>query len=1513
MVEEATSSSPPRPTTARKDPQADMLVPGGFGEDDNASPTTQSPGEDFPTVTAQAPEQFDSSTLPPLPGEDSSLIEHEKDDAFNRTDADMEGKKEKEMRRKLMDFESSFLPSHSPIIQPAGVEDTSLFGIPKGRVDDLQNPSASSPSREEASQVHSPDGGSTKHQSHSQSPETPPESYRTPAPGVEELPMQRSTPSRGHSDLDQGTSSLETMSSSPTAAAAARTISRVISMTTVGGYETADDHMSGRSEHESGEDEDAEEETTPRKHKDASTAREITDAVPPVLSLPSTRHGLSTQESIEINHQGNVNDEPTRNSRRPKFLRSRQASQRSSVGSSISANISSTGESDATLDADLGQSGSDSLQSRHPDLSRSVSLGSIASGVTGLEEGGNVWDRGRTVSGISLQTISSFNTGESNLEPLDEEEQSAQGNSSPRRAKSGEDRAPNGLPPETPRVNPSWIAPTDTVIAHNVRNIQVPESVARDFRDRNRSMSPQKGISGTGGRGKGLTLKEQSSTIDRLQKENWDLKLKIHHLDRALSERSEEGVKQMISENVEMKVGLATLEKQCRGLRKTVHQLEQKLKEQEKSKNEPEGSDTETGSEKVQPELVREMEEEITFWKERVETREVEIEKLRDESGAKETDRRRLAEIVKSLSDRRSADSNLGAREEMDMWKDLYETETSRREQADEDNRKLREEIWRLKNDGSSTTTNNHVRNVYHVKKRQQFTTTQSRSGTSDAMDEPTGASSSASGILVEQLRHENEELRREVGAQTSMLTSRNREKERLYQEIEDLKLRLRGGNGRSIAGDSSIFERSASRAFDRSTSRASDGTRSVALSDSGKEDLENKIGQLRDVNSEMKLQNQELERKLEECLDELDQADVAKADRQREYEEEMELATQDLQTMQRERDEVLQLREELEADFEELKQEAQQEIDNLEAELDQKTEELQRLENELNNKHENFNALQGEMRSMSEGVVRLEDGHTSSSRRIQNLEQELEDANSELESLEKTLREANAKIERFTVQQESSQGEIAFLREEQDGDKIKISDLETALKSTESSVAEEKDRVKELEKQLADERYQREVVGSKEKQEVQKMINNLNRDLSNAKDECKRLRKNLSSREVEATEWKERLTELENNLRVALGDLSGTRSSLLKSVTKLQKELEESVAELESTRNKLSEKERTLRHRDALLESTGLESRRLSDLLDRERQARRSDKHHHEQLQRTTQQTTRTMTQHETRVHELESARQVDRKKISTLESQFKDQLMERNNLLLALWNRLSTLCGTDWAHKYSMVNGRLPSLEVVSSMLPGFSKNLLLAVKTIEGLIGGFKSRIRGVERDLWKEYQSLEHNLDVRVKKLDRLEAIINRGHRSSSSSSSAEVAKLRGENKVLKAEIGVLQKLDTHPQARPKQLEFRSSTGLVPVKNVNRSAVASLARHNSTSAVESLEKYVGYGDNSAMMFPIDTSDQKWIQRLRELERRLKAEREARLMERGGARWKLGETEMVAEDLREELERDRYTLEG
>lgn len=361
-------------------------------------------------------------------------------------------------------------------------------------------------------------------------------------------------------------------------------------------------------------------------------------------------------------------------------------------------------------------------------------------------------------------------------------------------------------------------------------------------------------------------------------------------------------------------------------------------------------------------------------------------------------------------------------------------------------------------------------------------------------------------------------------------------------------------------------------------------------------------------------------------------------------------------------------------------------------------------------------------------------------------------------------------------------------------------------------------------------------------------------------------------------------------------------------------------MQDLDITKNDLAEKDRLLRNRDTLLENTGMESRRLADLLERERQARRQDQNTYETAKRGHQSITKTVQQHETRVLELETLRSQDRQRLHGLEKQYKEQLLERNNLLYALWNRLSTLCGGEWCRNNALVNGELTSMELISKNIQGFNKNMILAVKTVEGVIGGFKIRIRAMEKDLVRDYQTLEHTLDVRVKRLDQLEKLVQAQRQSMSIGrpstvrgglvdvNSTEVTKLRTENKNLRTEVQTLRAITTTTQSGNEVIVSRSpSRNGSPSSSKRASMAQTLLRAHSASVVEHLQTPPP-GHPYPASVPLQPSEQKWIHRLKELERRLKAEREARLLDRSGARKRLEQKVEENADLRAMLEKER-----
>jgi chromosome segregation ATPase len=82
--------------------------------------------------------------------------------------------------------------------------------------------------------------------------------------------------------------------------------------------------------------------------------------------------------------------------------------------------------------------------------------------------------------------------------------------------------------------------------------------------------------------GQSMSLREQGNTIDRLSKENFDLKVRVHFLNEELGRRSDEGIQAMSTENAELKTDRQKLQRETQGLRRQVRDLE-KLVEHQKS------------------------------------------------------------------------------------------------------------------------------------------------------------------------------------------------------------------------------------------------------------------------------------------------------------------------------------------------------------------------------------------------------------------------------------------------------------------------------------------------------------------------------------------------------------------------------------------------------------------------------------------------------------------------------------------------------------------------------------------------------------------------------------------------------------------------------------------------------------------------------------------------------------------------------------------------------------------
>lgn len=263
---------------------------------------------------------------------------------------------------------------------------------------------------------------------------------------------------------------------------------------------------------------------------------------------------------------------------------------------------------------------------------------------------------------------------------------------------------------------------------------------------------------------------------------------------------------------------------------------------------------------------------------------------------------------------------------------------------------------------------------------------------------------------------------------------------------------------------------------------------------------------------------------------------------------------------------------------------------------------------------------------------------------------------------------------------------------------------------------------------------------------------------------------------------------------------------------------------------------------------------------------------------------------------------------------------------------------------------------------MLPGFSKNLLAAVKTIEAIVNKFQDRVKSVERELWKEYQHLDESLDKRAKKLDKLESIVRNGVATGTIGVSGAVSqaileeqrqrftRMEDAYRQLKVENATLRTAN-EVRARAAQESLLdphvdknadgSPSPFIPTgprdrssRSVDRDRSRQSSRNHGPSVTSSSSSTRrdasrpstmtrSRGENETTSNPQDVlrdydprpasatasaigpfspgapsgADIKWMHRLKDLEGKLKAEREGRLLDRSEASRKIVDLEQVA----------------
>ncbi|KAL2024783.1 hypothetical protein VTK56DRAFT_5604 [Thermocarpiscus australiensis] len=161
--------------------------------------------------------------------------------------------------------------------------------------------------------------------------------------------------------------------------------------------------------------------------------------------------------------------------------------------------------------------------------------------------------------------------------------------------------------------------------------------------------------------GNQLSLREQENVIDRIEKENFGLKLKIHFLEEALRKAGPGFSEAALKENTELKVDKVTLQRELQRYKKHLTSAEkdlesyrqQILEAQEKAKQKYADENQRAELERLRQAL-EEKEAEIDDLQRQIESQDNEddkVEKLQDEIGDLEADLRRKDDVITQHED----------------------------------------------------------------------------------------------------------------------------------------------------------------------------------------------------------------------------------------------------------------------------------------------------------------------------------------------------------------------------------------------------------------------------------------------------------------------------------------------------------------------------------------------------------------------------------------------------------------------------------------------------------------------------------------------------------------------------------------------------------------------------------------------------------------------------------------------------------------------------------------------
>ncbi|KAL0569917.1 hypothetical protein V5O48_012048 [Marasmius crinis-equi] len=534
-----------------------------------------------------------------------------------------------------------------------------------------------------------------------------------------------------------------------------------------------------------------------------------------------------------------------------------------------------------------------------------------------------------------------------------------------------------------------------------------------------------------------------------------------------------------------------------------------------------------------------------------------------------------------------------------------------------------------------------------------------------------------------------------------------------------------------------------------------------------------------------------------------------------------------------------------------------EQEADAKEAELESLNDTIQRLGNQIYDLEDENDRMKEMREDEADERERLEQLVAALKEKLATLKQELDEMTEAYETCSEKIHAHLTREEELATHVESL---VEELEHEREGRGRLEADLETAEKEHEVELRQERRTLEAKESAL------------------QSALNDLARAQSL-----------LSQRDSDLEQVQNALQTIEQESKRAGETHSTARFSLQLEVDRLKRDLERVEDELARARKDLGDKDARGRDRDGDMDKLHAENRELASQLSAQTQARLNISEKLDGVQTALKTAETELATFKSKVAELELRLSKDQRSLLSAESQYRDQLTERNTLLLTIYQYLDKILGVD---KTPKKGGQAETKPFTNFGV--FHDNLLTRLKTLTQIQGEFEKRCKEAEGRFVEKITEMKKQLDNRWKQIDKFETSVRAyGDAKSTwkrkmSAKEGELEALRASNVELTAQLSGISK---RPGGQ-ESMEVRSLSA--------RAINAERRLNNAQNQLAATEEKIAQMNQKSVV-----ADSKWEARVKEYETRLKAAEERVKRERQGGKERVAELENNVKSLQRQLE--------